>query len=80
MFSLYYAFLLIVSLAITLLVINVVSDSFLITSGLVIDPDFNSWTCNRCWMKIEEENKETLTKKVRSHLRSKHSFLGRYFG
>lgn len=77
MISLYYIALLVLSLAILLPVMNVISNELLITSGLVIDPDFRSWTCNRCYLEIEGENRETLTKNVRSHLKIKHSFFGR---
>ena len=78
MISLFYIFLLVLSVAILLPVMNLVAEPYLVTSGLVIDPDFNSWTCYKCWSKIEDDDKEALTNKARSHMRSKHSFLGKY--
>lgn len=78
MISLFYLLLLVVSLAILVPAMNVFAEPFLVTSGVVIDPDFNSWLCYKCWIKIEGESKEILTNNVCTHMRRKHSFLGKY--
>lgn len=77
MISLFFIALLVLSLAILLPVMNVIANELLITSGLVIDPDFHSWTCNRCYLEIEGENREVLTNNVRVHLKRKHSLFGK---
>jgi hypothetical protein len=80
MISLYLISLLCISLLISLPIMFVVVRSLLITSSVTIDPDFNSWTCNRCWQRIEGFDTPTLTKNVCSHLRNEHTILGRIVG
>lgn len=77
MISTYFIFLLSLSLLVSLPIIILILRTVFVTSGVVIDPDFTSWTCYRCWVQIKGQNRDILTSNVCSHLRMEHTFLGR---
>ena len=77
MISAYFIFLLGLSVLVSLPIIILILKTVFVTSGVVIDPDFTSWTCYRCWLQIDGQDRDILTSNVCAHLRLEHTFLGR---